>query len=109
MPSGLEILEQTIDICGGMRTTLSGADGALDGWDASLGEIAEKLRGLEVSFFFKTMPSVPASRACFREAEALKGLCDAADWAVFPDGLVALGKSADVLAEKAKMKGTTLT
>ena len=109
MPSGLEILQETIDICEGVRGTLNGADGASGGWDASLGEVAEKLSGLRGGFFFKTMPSVPASRACFREAEALKGLSDAANWGGFPDGLAAFEKSAQELAEKAKMKGSTLT
>ena len=104
--SGQELLDESIASCKQIADGLGAQDEA---WEASLVEIVEKFDEISGTFFFKTMPSVPASRACFREAEALKGLCDAADWAVFPDGLVALGKSADGLAEKAKMKGTTLT
>lgn len=109
MPSGLEILQETIEICKVVGDSLDSGDGVSKEWEPALVEIADRLSGLTPSFFFKTMPSVPASRACQREAAALKELCERRDWSDFPQGVEKLQKSVRALADKATMKGVTLT
>ena len=109
MPSGLEILQETIETCKAVGEGLGSVEGASSDWESALAEIAERLDGIAGSFFFKTMPSIPASRACQRDAVSLAELRNGGDWSAFPQGLEKLRKSVETLAQKATMKGTVLT
>ena len=109
MPSGLELLQQTIQTCDSVVEGVGSSDGAPEKWKPAMADIAETLKGLTASFFFKTTPSVPATRTCQRDAAALKDLLDQGDWSGFAEALDRLRKSVKGLAEKASMKGTILT
>jgi hypothetical protein len=98
-----------VEVCEAVAEGLDPLDYGPEGWKESVTEIAGDLNRMAGSFYFKTMPSVPASRACHRDAEALKLLSDRGDWTDFPEGLAKLRESVMALAEKARMKGTTLT
>ena len=109
MPSGLEILHATVEVCEAVTEGLDALGEGSQECKASVAEIAGELNGMAGSFYFKTMPSVPASRTCHRKAEGLRLLVDRGDRAEFPRGLEELRESVTALAEKARMKGTTLT
>ena len=109
MPSGLEILQEAIETCKAVRGGLESVNEMSPEWVPTLDDIVDTLSGLSPSFFFKTMPSVPASRACQRAAASLKETVDKADWSGFPVHLENLQGEIKTLAEKATMKGTTLT
>ncbi|MDP6401923.1 MAG: hypothetical protein QF467_00060 [SAR202 cluster bacterium] len=109
MPSGLEILQEAIETCKAVRDGLESVNEVSPGLAPTLDGIVNTLSGLSPSFFFKTMPSVPASRACQRAAVGLKETVDKADWTELPAGLEKLQVEIKILAEKATMKGTTLT
>ncbi len=109
MPSGLEILQETIQACDTMVDGLDSSEGAREERKLAVAEIAETLKDLSPSFFFKTTPSVPATRACQRDVATLNDLFDETDWSGFPNALDKLQKAVKVLAEKASMRGTVLT
>ena len=109
MPSGLEILQETIGSCRAMAEALGSADGASAEGRPSIAGIGDRLTVLSSSFFFKTMPSVPATRACQRDAAALRELIGRGEWSGFPRALEKLEGSVQALAQKAGMKGTSLT
>ena len=69
----------------------------------------EKLNEVSGTFFFKTIPSVPATRASMRDASALLELRENEDWDGFGPALAQIIKSAQDVIEQAGMKGTTLT
>ena len=78
-------------------------------WETSVTEILEKYDEISDTFFFKTMPSVPATRTALRDSQALLELKQSGDWDGFGSGIETLIKSAQDLIEKSGMKGTTLT
>lgn len=78
-------------------------------WETSIVEILEKYDEISNTFFFKTMPSIPATRAALRDSQALLELKQGSDWDGFGSGIEKVIKSAQDLIEKAGMKGTTLT
>ena len=108
MQSGQEMLEETITICERMAEDLASEAGS-PAWEKSVTEIASKFGEVSGTFFFKTMPSVPATRACLRDATTLLELSNQSDWAAFGPASETLIASAQTLIEKAGMKGTVLT
>ena len=104
--SGQELLDESIDTCKKIASGLGDQDPA---WEASLAEIVEKFDEVSGTFFFKTMPSIPATRGAAREATALLELRASQDWEGFGRALPGLIKSAQNVIEKAGMKGITLT
>jgi len=109
MPSGQELLEETTAACREIADGLGSVNGASRGWEDSMTEIVEKFDKVSGTFFFKTMPSIPVTKTCHREASTLLELCKAEQWSEFGSALTTMIKSAQTLIEKAGMKGTTLT
>ena len=109
MTSGQEFLEETTAACREIAEGLGSADGASQAWEDSIAEIVEKFDKVSGTFFFKTMPSVPATRTCHRDASALLELRRGEQWNDFGPALTEMIKGAQTLIEKAGMKGTTLT
>jgi len=104
--SGQEMLEESIGSCRRIADGLGPQNAA---WETSLVEIIEKFEEISDTFFFKTMPSVPVTRAAMREAESLLALKNEGDWKAFEIALDTMISSAQDVIEKAGMKGTTLT
>lgn len=104
--SGQELLEESITACKGIAEGLGTQNAA---WEASVVEIVEKFDEVSGTFFFKTMPSVPAARGAVRDAAAALELRQSEDWDNFGPALEQLIASAQNVIEKAGMKGTTLT
>ena len=104
--SGQELLDESIATC---KRIAEGLGAQNEEWESSLAEIIEKFGEISGTFFFKTMPSVPTTRGAVREATALLELRNSQDWEGFGRALPQLIKSAQVVIEKAGMKGTTLT
>ncbi len=100
------MLDESIATC---RQIAEGIGAQNEAWAASLDEIIEKFDEVSGTFFFKTMPSIPATRGAAREATALLELRNSKDWEGFKKALPGLLESAQNVIEKAGMKGTTLT
>ena len=104
--SGQEMLEESIALCNKISDGLSSQDEA---WETSIVEIVAKFNDISNTFFFKTMPSVPATKIILKEATALLELKESANWDDFSDSIATMISSAQTLIEKAGMKGTILT
>ncbi len=104
--SGQEMLDETIAFCEKIADGLGARNRA---WGESITEIVAKFDEVSGTFFFKTMPSIPVTRACGRDAQDLLALRDKDDWDSFGPGMQRLITSAQNVIEKAGMKGTTLT
>ena len=104
--SGQEMLDETVAVCEKITDGLGARNRA---WEESIAEIVAKFGDVSGTFFFKTMPSIPVTRACGRDAEVLLALRENDDWDSFGPGLQQLISSAQNVIEKAGMKGTTLT
>ena len=109
MQSGQEMLEEAVAICRQIAEGLASQAGASQSWEDSVTEIVEKFDEVSGTFFFKTMPSIPVTRGCLRDAAALLELRNHGDWAAFGPANETLIASAQTLIEKAGMKGTVLT
>ena len=104
--SGQELLDESIATC---RQIAEGLGTQNEAWETSLAEIVEKFDEVSGTFFFKTMPSIPATRGAARDAAALLELRNSQDWEGFGQALPGFIESAQNVIEKAGMKGTTLT
>ena len=104
--SGQELLDESIASC---KQIAEGLGAQNEAWETSLAEIVEKFGEISGTFFFKTMPSVPATRGAVRDAAAVLELRQSGDWSNFGPALDKLIASAQNVIEKAGMKGTTLT
>ena len=104
--SGQELLDESIASCKQIADGLGAQDEA---WEASLVEIVEKFDEISGTFFFKTMPSVPATRGAVRDAAVALELRQSEDWDNFGPALESLIATAQNVIEKAGMKATTLT
>ena len=104
--SGQELLEESIANCQRIADGLGTVNPA---WEASIVEILEKFDEISDTFFFKTMPSVPAARAVARESSGALSLRQSEDWESFGPAVEQLIASSQNLIEKAGMKGVTLT
>jgi hypothetical protein len=109
MLSGQEMLEATTAVCREVASGLDAKEQASQAWEASLTEIVEKFEDVSGTFFFKTMPSIPVTKACQRAAEELLALGGEKRWVEFGPALEQLIQSAQNVIENAGMKGTTLT
>ena len=109
MLSGHELLADAASICREVAAGLDANEPNSQSWDASLAEIVEKFEELSGSFFFKTMPSVPVTRGCQRDAKAMSELSSQGKWDEFGPALEQLIQSSQNVIDKAGMKGTTLT
>ncbi len=104
--SGQELLEQSIANCQQIADGLGTVNPA---WETSVVEILEKFDEISDTFFFKTMPSVPAARAVVRESSSVLTMRQSEDWDSFGPAIEQLIASSQTLIEKAGMKGVTLT
>ncbi|MDP6455339.1 MAG: hypothetical protein QF898_18805 [SAR202 cluster bacterium] len=104
--SGQELLDESIASC---KQIVEGLGAQNEAWETSMVEIVEKFDEISGTFFFKTMPSVPAARGAVRDAAAALELRQAEDWTGFAPALETLIATAQNVIEKAGMKGTTLT
>ncbi len=104
--SGQEMLDSAIATCEKIADGLAAQN---QDWENSVTEIVDKFGEVGGTFFFKTMPSIPATRASMRDAEAALELKEDGDWEKFGPALTQLIGGAQSLIEKAGMKGTTLT
>ena len=104
--SGQELLEESIVNCQQIADGLGTVNTA---WETSIVEILEKFDEISDTFFFKTMPSVPAARAVVRESSSALSLRQNEDWDNFGPAIENLIASSQNLIEKAGMKGVTLT
>ena len=104
--SGQELLEESITNCQQIAADLGTVNAT---WETSIVEILEKFDEISDTFFFKTMPSVPAARAVVRESESALALRQSEDWDSFGTAIETLISSSQNLIEKAGMKGVTLT
>ena len=109
MQSGQQFLEETTAACREIAQGLGSANGGSQVWEDSVTEIVEKFEKVSGTFFFKTMPSVPATRTCRRDAAALLDLRRSERWDEFGPALTQMIANAQKLIEKAGMKGVTLT
>lgn len=109
MLSGQELLADTASICREVVAVLDANEPASQAWETSLAEIVEKFDELSGTFFFKTMPSIPVTRGCQRDAKAMSELSSQGKWGEFGPALEQLIQSSQIVIEKAGMKGTTLT
>lgn len=104
--SGQQLLEESITNCQQIAQGLGTVNAA---WETSMVEILEKFDEISDTFFFKTMPSVPAARAVVRESSAALSLRQNEDWDDFGPAIEKLIASSQNLIDKAGMKGVTLT
>ena len=104
--SGQDMLDEAIVACEQIADGLGTQNQA---WEDSVTEIVGKFGEVSGTFFFKTMPSIPPTKTCSRDATALLELRKKDDWNSFGLALEQLIKSAQSVIEKAGMKGTTLT
>ena len=104
--SGQELLDESIANCEKISDGLGGQN---QGWETSIAEILEKFGEISGTFFFKTMPSVPATRTVQRESAACLEVRRSEDWDKFGPAIDSLIKNSQTLIEKAGMKGVTLT
>lgn len=104
--SGQEMLEESITNC---QSIVDGLSSVNEAWKASINEILEKFDEISGTFFFKTMPSVPATRTVMRDSASVLELKTSEDWDGFGPAIEQLIKSSQNVIEKAGMKGVTLT
>ncbi|MCH8826211.1 MAG: hypothetical protein IIB16_04570 [Chloroflexi bacterium] len=104
--SGQEMLEESITNC---QSIVDGLSSVNEAWKASINEILEKFDEISGTFFFKTMPSVPATRTVMRDSASALELKTSEDWDGFGPAIEQLIKSSQNVIEKAGMKGVTLT
>ena len=104
--SGQEMLEESITNC---QSIVDGLSSVNEAWKASINEILEKFDEISGTFFFKTMPSVPATRTVQRESATCLEVRRSEDWDKFGPAIDSLIKNSQTLIEKAGMKGVTLT
>ena len=104
--SGQEMLEESITNC---QSIVDGLSSVNEAWKASIDEILEKFDEISGTFFFKTMPSVPATRTVMRDSTSALELKTSEDWDGFGPAIEQLIKSSPNVIEKAGMKGVTLT
>ncbi|MCI0791360.1 MAG: hypothetical protein J4O02_06270 [Chloroflexi bacterium] len=104
--SGQEMLEESITNC---QSIVDGLSSVNEGWKASINEILGKFDEISGTFFFKTMPSVPATRTVMRDSTSALELKTSEDWDGFGPAIEQLIKSSQNVIEKAGMKGVTLT
>lgn len=100
------MLDEAIATC---RQIADGLGAQNQAWEDSVVEIVEKFDEVSDTFFFKTMPSVPVTRSCNRDAATALELKSAQDWDSFGPALEQLIASAQNVIDKAGMRGTTLT
>jgi len=100
------MLDEAISTCESIAVGLGAQN---QGWEDSVAEIVEKFGEISGTFFFKTIPSIPPTRTCNRDALVVLELRRNKDWVGFDSALGHLIKSAQAVIEKAGMKGTTLT
>ena len=100
------MLDEAIATC---RQIADGLGAQNQAWENSVIEIVEKFGEVSDTFFFKTMPSIPVTRNCNRDASAALELKSAGDWDSFGTALEQLIASAQNVIDKAGMRGTTLT
>ena len=100
------MLDEAIATC---RQIADGLGAQNQAWEDSVTEIVEKFGEVSDTFFFKTMPSIPVTRSCNRDAAAALDLKSAQDWESFGPALEQLIASAQNVIDKAGMRGTTLT
>jgi hypothetical protein len=100
------MLDESIAVCNQVADGLGARNPA---WETSVVEIVEKFSEVSGTFFFKTMPSIPATRNTLRDANALLETKKSGDWDAFGKQIEALITSAQNVIEKAGMRGTTLT
>ncbi|HAL47293.1 MAG: hypothetical protein FI707_03815 [SAR202 cluster bacterium] len=105
-PSGQELLDQSIAAC---KEVAEGLGDQNKDWETSVAEIVENFGEVSGTFFFKTMPSIPAARTAVKDATALLELKNQGDWSGFAPALEQMIKTAQNVIDKAGMKGTTLT
>ncbi len=104
--SGQELLDESIVNCQKIANGLGAQNHA---WETSITEILEKFGEISGTFFFKTMPSVPATRAVQRESAACLEVRQSEDWNKLGPAIDSLIENSQSLIEKAGMKGVTLT
>ena len=104
--SGQDLLEESIDNC---QQIVAGLGTVNESWETSIVEILDKFDEISDTFFFKTMPSVPAARAVVRDSESALALRQSEEWDDFGTAITTLISSSQNLIEKAGMKGVTLT
>ncbi|MCI0822713.1 MAG: hypothetical protein J4N34_04710, partial [Chloroflexi bacterium] len=75
--SGQEMLEESITNC---QSIVDGLSSVNEAWKASINEILEKFDEISGTFFFKTMPSVPATRTVMRDSASVLELKTNEDW-----------------------------
>ncbi len=109
MLSGQEMLADAAAVCHEIVAGLDSGENSSQAWEASLVEIVDKFEEINGTFFFKTMPSVPVTRTCQREAKALQELSSEGSWGDFGPAMEQFIKTAQDVIDKAGMKGTTLT
>ena len=104
--SGQQMLDQSIETCQQIADGLGAQNQA---WETSVVEIVDKFGEVSGTFFFNTMPSIPATRTAMRDADALLNLKSQENWDEFGPALTKLITSAQNVIEQAGMKGITLT
>ena len=104
--SGQELLEETIDVS---TKIVDNLDTHNQDWANSVSEIIAKFEEVSGTFFFKTMPSFPATRSNLKDANEVLELKTKNDWTNFETALEKLIKSSQNVLDKAGMKGTMLT
>jgi len=109
MPSGSENLTSLITGCRALAQGLEKAPGQGAAWKAKAEELLKSLEGMQGKFFFKTIPSVPPTKATLAALAECQGAKDKAAWKDFPTALANFEKSVADLAYKATMPGTQIT
>ena len=104
--SGQELLDESIVDC---EKIANGLGAQNQDWEQSFIEILDKFAEISGTFFFKTMPSVPTTRAVHRESAACLEIRRSEDWDKFGPAIDSLIENSQNLIEKAGMKGVTLT
>ena len=109
MPSGTENLNSLIAGCRALAQGLEVESGQGAAWKAKAQGLLKTLEGMQGKFFFKTIPSVPPTKATLAALAECQGLKEKGQWKDFPTALVNFEKSVADLAYKATMPGTQLT
>ena len=104
--SGQEMLEESITNC---KSIADGLGSVNEAWETSINEILVKFDEISGTFFFKTMPSVPTTRAAVKDSASALDLKTNEDWDGFGPAIEQLIKTCQNVIEKAGMKGVTLT